>query len=433
MILFDGFCYLSCVQVILCTAHWGWKKVRMSSLSGEHILLGVTGGIAAYKAALLVRRLRDAGAEVRVVMTPAASSFITPLTLQALSGHPVRSELLDPDAEAGMDHIELARWADRVLVAPASADFMARLAHGMAGDLLSTLCLATEAPIALAPAMNQGMWRNAATQSNVSLLRERGLQLLGPARGDQACGETGPGRMLEPEAIVAALPWKLDGPLNGIPVLLTAGPTREAIDPVRFVGNRSSGRMGYALAAALAELGADVCLVSGPVHLATPPRVERIMVESAAQMQQAVMQRSADCRIFVATAAVADYRPQDPAKEKIKKQQDSLSLQMVKNPDILAQVAALQDAPFTVGFAAETRRLEEYASGKLRDKGLNMIAANRVGTEQGGFESEDNALLVLWPGGRQELPMMPKPDLARRLAGLIAERYHAHINKEKTL
>ncbi len=402
----------------------------MTSLAGEHILLGVTGGIAAYKAAVLVRRLREAGAEVRVVMTPAACAFITPLTLQALSGHPVRSELLDPDAEAGMDHIELARWAERILVAPASADFMARLAHGMAGDLLSTLCLATGAPIILAPAMNQGMWRNAATQANAALLRERGVQLLGPALGDQACGETGPGRMLEPEEIVAALPRDVDGPLAGVPVLLTAGPTREAIDPVRFVGNRSSGRMGYALAAALAELGAKVCLVSGPVHLAAPTRVERVMVESAAQMQRTVMQRVADYRIFVATAAVADYRPRDPAGEKIKKQHDELSLQMVKNPDILAQVAARSDAPFTVGFAAETGRLEEYAGAKLRDKGLDMIAANRVGTGRGGFESEDNALLVLWPGGRQELPMMPKPDLARRLAGIIAERYYAQTTDE---
>lgn len=398
----------------------------MANLSGEHILLGVTGGIAAYKAAVLVRRLRDAGAELRVAMTPAATAFITPLTLQALSGHPVRSELLDPDAEAGMDHIELARWADRVLVAPASADFMARLAHGLAGDLLSTLCLATEAPLILAPAMNQGMWRNAATQANVALLRERGLQLLGPAQGGQACGESGPGRMLEPEEIVAALSVRPDGPLAGVRVLLTAGPTREAIDPVRFIGNRSSGRMGYAMASALAELGADVCLVSGPVALDPPSRVERVLVESAGQMHDAVMQRVGEHAVFIATAAVADYRPRDPAQEKIKKQRDELAVQLVKNPDILAQVAALPDGPFTVGFAAETQRLEEYALGKLRDKGLDMIAANRVGSGPGGFESEDNALLILWPGGRRELPLMPKQALARQLCDIIAERYHAH-------
>jgi phosphopantothenoylcysteine decarboxylase/phosphopantothenate--cysteine ligase len=402
----------------------------MAGLIGEKILLGVTGGIAAYKAAALVRRLREAGAEVRVVMTPAACAFITPLTMQALSGRPVRSELLDPDAEAGMDHIELARWADRVLVAPASADFLARLSHGLAGDLLSALCLATEAPLILAPAMNQGMWRNAATQANVALLRQRDVQLLGPARGEQACGESGPGRMLEPEEILAALAAGGDGPLAGVPVLLTAGPTREAIDPVRFIGNRSSGRMGYALAAALARLGASVRLVSGPVSLDPPARVERIAVESAAEMREAVMQRVADCGIFVASAAVADYRPREAAPEKIKKRRDELSLQLVKNPDILAQVAALPHPPFTVGFAAETERLEEHAAAKLRDKGLDMIAANRVGAGPGGFESEDNALLVLWPGGRRELPLMPKPALARHLAHIIAERYHAHTTDE---
>ncbi len=402
----------------------------MAGLIGEKILLGVTGGIAAYKAAALVRRLREAGAEVRVVMTPAACAFITPLTMQALSGRPVRSELLDPDAEAGMDHIDLARWADRVLVAPASADFLARLSHGLAGDLLRALCLATEAPLILAPAMNQGMWRNAATQANVALLRQRDVQLLGPARGEQACGESGPGRMLEPEEILAALAAGGDGPLAGVPVLLTAGPTREAIDPVRFIGNRSSGRMGYALAAALARLGASVRLVSGPVSLDPPARVERIAVESAAEMREAVMQRVADCGIFVASAAVADYRPREAAPEKIKKRRDELSLQLVKNPDILAQVAALPHPPFTVGFAAETEQLEEHAAAKLRDKGLDMIAANRVGAGPGGFESEDNALLVLWPGGRRELPLMPKPALARHLAQIIAERYHAHTTDE---
>jgi len=392
----------------------------------KHILLGITGGIAAYKAAVLVRRLRDAGAEVRVVMTPAATAFITPLTLQALSGHPVRSRLLDPEAEAGMDHIELARWAELVLVAPASADFMARLAQGMADDLLSTLCLATSAPLTLAPAMNQGMWRNPATQANAALLQQRGVRLLGPARGDQACGENGPGRMWEPEDIAAALLPPSPKPLQDVRVLLTAGSTREAIDPVRFIGNRSSGRMGYALATALRELGAAVCLVSGPTGLAAPPGVETVSVESALQMRQAVMQRARDCEVFVASAAVADYRPVQAADAKIKKLGDELSLTLVKNPDILAEVAALADGPFTVGFAAETERVEEYAAGKLRDKGLDMIAANRVGGGKGGFESAENALLVLWPDGRRDLPMMPKPRLAGLLADIIAERYHAY-------
>lgn len=398
----------------------------MSDLAGYKILLGVTGGIAAYKAAYLVRRLRDAGAEVRVVMTDAARAFIAPLTLQALSGNPVRSQLLDPAAEAAMDHIELARWADRVLVAPASADFIARLSHGLANDLLSTLCLATGAPLLLAPAMNRHMWLNAATQANVALLGKRGVRLLGPDEGGQACGETGPGRMLEPDAIVVALCELAEQPLREVSVLLTAGPTREPLDPVRYLSNRSSGRMGYALAQALTGLGARVRLISGPVSLAAPAGVERIPVETALDMELAVMQRLADSRIFVASAAVADYRAEAPASEKIKKDQDTLSLRLVRNPDILARVAALQDGPFTVGFAAETHQVVESARNKLQVKKLDMIAANRVGGPQGGFESEDNALTVLWPGGSMELPMMPKRDLARHLADLIAERYHAH-------
>jgi len=397
----------------------------MSRLEGERILLGVTGGIAAYKAAVLVRRLREAGAEVRVVMTDAARAFITPLTLQALSGNPVRWELLDPAAEAGMDHIELARWAERVLVAPASADFMARLAHGLANDLLSTLCLATSAPVLLAPAMNQGMWRHPATQSNAETLYGRGVQLLGPGQGEQACGESGPGRMLEPEAILAALEGDAEeGALSGVQVLLTAGPTREPLDPVRYLSNRSSGRMGYALAEALTGLGASVCLISGPVSLPAPPGVERIMVESALEMEREVLARVAGSEIFVGCAAVADYRAEAPALDKIKKGQEVLELHLVRNPDILAGVAALPDAPFTLGFAAETRQVEAYAAGKLRDKGLDMIAANRVGGPRGGFESSDNALIVLWPDGRRELPMLPKAELARRLAEMVAERYH---------
>ncbi len=406
----------------------------MSSLDGEKILLGVTGGIAAYKAAVLVRRLRDAGVQVRVVMTDAARAFIAPLTLQALSGNPVRWGLLDPDAEAGMDHIELARWADRVLVAPASADFMARLAHGLANDLLSTLCLATAAPILLAPAMNRGMWSNPATQANAEILRGRGVRFLGPGEGEQACGETGPGRMLEPEAIVVAIGERLErsGPLQGLTVLLTAGPTREPLDPVRYLSNRSSGRMGYALAEALMGLGARVCLVSGPVDLPMPPGAERVLVESALEMEREVMVQVGASHIFVACAAVADYRAAAPAGEKIKKDQDVLTLRLVKNPDILAQVAALPGGPFTLGFAAETRQVEEYAAQKLRNKGLDMIAANRVGGPQGGFESTENALTLLWSGGRKELPMMPKRDLARYLAEMIAERYHEKNTTKNT-
>ncbi len=398
-------------------------------MSNRKILLGVTGGIAAYKAAALVRGLRAAGAEVRVVMTAAAKSFIGPLTLQAVSGNPVRWELLDPQAEAGMDHIELARWAELVLVAPASAHCLARLAHGLADDLLTTLCLATGAPLVLAPAMNQGMWAHGATQANVALLQQRGARLLGPAVGEQACGEVGPGRMLEPEQIIAALQGEgapvPDQVLHGVNALVTAGPTREAMDPVRFLSNRSSGRMGYALAQALTELGAQVCLVSGPVSLAAPPGVERLLVESALDMRDAVMARVATARLFVATAAVADYRPADPAPAKIKKGQAEVTLRLVRNPDILAEVAGLPDPPFTVGFAAETERVEEYASAKMLAKRLDMIAANQVGGSQGGFERMDNAVTLLWPGGRESFPLLPKLALARRLAAHIAVQYHA--------
>ena len=398
-------------------------------MSNRKILLGVTGGIAAYKAAALVRGLRAAGAEVRVVMTAAAKVFIGPLTLQAVSGNPVRWELLDPQAEAGMDHIELARWAELVLVAPASAHCLARLAHGLADDLLTTLCLATGAPLVLAPAMNQGMWAHGATQANVALLQQRGARLLGPAVGEQACGEVGPGRMLEPEQIIAALQGEgapvPDQVLHGVNALVTAGPTREAMDPVRFLSNRSSGRMGYALAQALTELGAQVCLVSGPVSLAAPPGVERLLVESALDMRDAVMARVATARLFVATAAVADYRPADPAATKIKKGQAEVTLRLVRNPDILAEVAGLPDPPFTVGFAAETERVEEYASAKMLAKRLDMIAANQVGGSQGGFERMDNAVTLLWPGGRESFPLLPKLALARRLAAHIAVQYHA--------
>ncbi len=397
----------------------------MSELNKKRILLGVTGGIAAYKSAELVRLLIQAGAEVQVVMTPAATNFITPLTLQALSGRAVRLEMFDTEQEAAIGHIELARWADMVLVAPATADFISRLAAGVANDLLSTLCLACTAPIALAPAMNREMWLNRATQDSVEVLVQRGVKIWGPAEGEQACGETGPGRMLEPNQLLEQLKTGFPaGPLCGVNVLLTAGPTREPIDPVRYVGNRSSGRMGYALAAALADAGAKVTMVSGPVSLDAPQRVDRVNVETALEMEREVMSRLDGCDIFVACAAVADYRCQDVAGQKIKKSEDRLELSLVKNPDILLQVASSPCAPFTVGFAAETERLAQLAEEKRRAKGVDMIAANLVGGDQGGFESEINALTVSWDGGSADLPMMNKNELARELAALIEEKYH---------
>lgn len=402
----------------------------MVGTSGTRVLLGVGGGIAAYKSADLVRRLQERGCEVRVVMTRAAAAFVSPLTFQALSGHPARVDMLDPAAEAGMDHIELARWANLILIAPATADLIARLAAGLADDLPTTLTLASSAPVIIAPAMNWRMWLNPATQDNVARLRARGVRILGPAAGSQACGESGPGRMLEPMEIATALlatrvPDEQACPLAGVRSLVTAGPTREPLDPVRYLGNRSSGRMGFALARALAELGARVTLVSGPCALATPPGVERVDVETALQMHAAVMERVSDCDLFVAAAAVADYRPADPAAGKIKKSESELTVRLVRNPDILAEVAARSARPFTVGFAAETDKVEEYALGKLRDKGLDLIAANLVGGPQGGFERDENALVVLWQNGRLELPMMPKTELATRLAETIAKRYAA--------
>lgn len=390
---------------------------------GSRVLLGVGAGIAAYKSVDLVRRLKERGADVRVVMTEAAAAFVAPLTFQSVSGHPVRTTLLDPGAEAGMGHIELARWADCLLIAPATADVMARLAAGLANDLLTTVALACEAPPVIAPAMNQAMWRHPATQANLETLRARGVRVLGPGVGEQACGDLGPGRMLEPLEIAEALFPLAPRPLAGVRVLLTAGPTREPLDPVRFLGNRSSGRMGFALAEALEALGARVTLVAGPTSLPAPSVAERVDVETALDMHGAVMARATDCDLFVATAAVADYRPIDPAENKIKKDADELTLRLVRNPDILAEVAALPQPPFTVGFAAETDRVEEYARDKLNRKGLNMIAANHVGGAQGGFERAENALTVIWRDGRRELPMMDKTRLARELAQLIAERY----------
>lgn len=385
----------------------------------RRIILGVTGGIAAYKSAELVRRLRREGADVQVVMTRGACRFVTPLTFQALTHHPVRTELFDPAAEAGMGHLELARWADDVVVAPASADFMARLAGGLADDLLTTLCLATEAPLILAPAMNWAMWRHPATRANADTLESRGVRLLGPAVGELAEGESGEGRMLEPGDITAQLLGP--GPLSGSHWLVTAGPTREPMDPVRYLSNRSSGRMGFAVAGAAARAGARVTLVTGPVNLGTPPGCERVDVETAEEMRGAVMERATDCDVFVAVAAVADYRVADVAPEKIRKSRDDMSVSLKRNPDILAEVAALADGPFTVGFAAETENVEQSARAKLEAKRLDMIAANRVG-DGIGFDVDDNRLTVLWEGGRRELPRAGKQALADALVTLIRNR-----------
>ena len=395
----------------------------MKMLANQRILLGISGGIAAYKSAELTRRLRDQGAEVRVVMTPAATEFITPLTLQALSGNPVHTELLDHAAEAAMGHIELARWADTVVIAPATANFIARLSNGMADDLLSALCLATTAPLLVAPAMNQQMWRNPATQENVARLQARGITLLGPASGAQACGETGPGRLLDPDEIVPALVAAgRTSRLAGVRVMVSAGPTREFIDPVRYLSNRSSGRMGYAVARAAEEAGASVTLVTGPVVLTPPARVRVIEVVSAAQMRDSVLAEAESCEIFISAAAVADYRSRDTASHKMKKKEAGISLRLEKTPDILSEVAALASPPFTVGFAAETENLAQNAKQKLVEKNLDMVAANRVGDGL-GFDSDRNALEVYWPGGSQSLGTASKELLARELVEIIVARY----------
>jgi phosphopantothenoylcysteine decarboxylase/phosphopantothenate--cysteine ligase len=396
----------------------------MSALPARKILLGVTGGIAAYKSPDLVRRLIERGADVQVVMSHGAQQFVTPLTFQAVSGKPVRSDLWDEHAEAAMGHIELARWADDIVIAPATADFLARLAHGFADDLLTTLCIATTAKITVAPAMNREMWANAATQANVKLLKERGVRVLGPASGEQACGEVGVGRMLEPariaEEIFAAIP--VAGVLAGLKVVITAGPTREAIDPVRFISNRSSGKMGYAVAQAAREAGASVVLVTGPVQIPTPAGVERVSVESAEQMLAAVQSNIVDADILIAAAAVSDYRCSEVACQKIKKTSDNMTLSLARAPDVLATVGRSESPPFLVGFAAETENVEANALVKLNAKNLDMIAANQVG-EGLGFDKDDNALTVYWRGGKQELTLTSKAALARQLVDVIAERY----------
>ncbi|MDX1499361.1 MAG: bifunctional phosphopantothenoylcysteine decarboxylase/phosphopantothenate--cysteine ligase CoaBC [Woeseiaceae bacterium] len=400
------------------------------------MVLGITGGIAAYKTPDLVRRLRERGADVQIVMTASAEEFVTETSLAAVSGHPVRSNLWDKEAEASMSHIELARWADVVLVAPATAEIMARLASGAAPDLLTTLCLATEAPIYVAPAMNRVMWANAAVQANRRTLEERGIRILGPGEGSQACGETGEGRMLEPAEIAAVV----CGPrlaaesgerlLRGLTVMVTAGPTREPLDPVRYLTNRSSGKMGYALAAAAIEQGATVILVTGPVALAPPAGARVLNVTTAEEMHAATHAQIAEVDIFIAAAAVADYRPAAVGGRKIKKQAETLTIELVRTPDILASVAALDAAPFTVGFAAETDRVREYALAKLEAKRLDMIVANRVGDDC-GFDRDDNAAEVFWPGGGRALGEAPKVELARQILDLVATR-HAETRGEDT-
>ncbi|EHH1186152.1 bifunctional phosphopantothenoylcysteine decarboxylase/phosphopantothenate--cysteine ligase CoaBC [Vibrio vulnificus] len=391
----------------------------MQTLAGKKILLGISGGIAAYKCADLTRRLKERGAEVQVVMTKAAKEFITPLTMQAVSGRPVSDSLLDPAAEASMGHIELAKWADLILLAPATADLIARMAAGMGNDLLTTLVLATDAPVAVSPAMNQQMYRNVATQENIATLSRRGIEIWGPAAGEQACGDVGPGRMLEPMQLVALCEQFFQPkPLQDKSILITAGPTREAIDPVRYITNHSSGKMGYALAQAAMQLGANVTLISGPVSLPTPVNVNRINVDSAQEMYDAVMAQASDHDIFISCAAVADYRPATIAEQKLKKTDDSdeMTITMVKNPDIVASVSAMtENRPFTVGFAAETNDVEVYARRKLEKKKLDLLCANDVSVEGQGFNSSDNAITLYWSQGEKALPLNSKAALSMEI------------------
>lgn len=412
----------------------------MNQLSNRKVLLGITGGIAAYKSADLVRRLRDHNAEVRVVMTAAATEFITPLTMQALSGQPVHLDLLNTEAEAAMGHIELARWADLILIAPASADFIAKLANGQASDLLSTLCLASIAPLFVAPAMNQAMWAKTSTQENIQRLTDRRTKILGPGSGAQACGDVGMGRMIEVTEIVAQVSAHfVSGSLAGLNVLITAGPTREAIDPVRYLSNHSSGKMGFALARAAADAGAKTVLIAGPVALESPDRVERIDVISAKDMLNATLERAVNCDIFISTAAVADYRPAQIATNKIKKNNEAsdkitgeannktidktMNLMLVQTTDILATVSALDGRPFCVGFAAETNDVVNYAKGKLKRKKLDMIVANDVSNTDIGFQSDQNAVTVINKTGCEEIPQMTKQSLATQLIARISTNF----------
>ena len=405
----------------------------LSSLANRRILLGISGGIAAYKAAELVRRIREQGADVRVVMTRGACEFITPLTMQAVSGHPVSLQLLDESAESGMGHIELARWADRILIAPATADFMARLAQGRTDDLLAAICLASSAPVSVAPAMNQGMWQKPTTVANADALTSVGVALWGPAVGVQACGDTGPGRMLDVPDLLQKLAASFDtGVLAGLRVMVSAGPTREPLDPVRYLSNHSSGKMGYALAQAAIDAGARTTLVSGPVALEPPPRLaELVQVGSACEMYEAVMQRASDVDIFISAAAVADYRPSQVAPQKIKKgTETSMLLELVKNPDIVANVAAVEPRPFVVGFAAETTSVGQYAREKLARKQLDAIVANNVSEQGLGFNSDMNAVEVIWPEGERAFPPMQKTLLAEKIMNLLSELYvHASVTQ----
>lgn len=397
----------------------------MKDLTGQKILLGITGGIAAYKSAVLCRELKRLGADVRVIMTAAAVHFITPLTLQALSGHPVNSDLFQAEADHGMGHIELARWADLIMIAPASANTIARLAHGQADDLLTTTVLASDAPLYLAPAMNSLMWRHLATQANIELLTSRGVKILGPAEGDQACGEQGMGRMLEAKQIAEHMQQLTQNELlAGKNIIVTAGPTWEALDPVRGLTNHSSGRMGYALASALQDAGAAITLISGPAALHPPYGVNCIRITSAEEMAESVMANIATCDIFVGVAAVADYRPVVSAEQKIKKNSETLTLALVRNPDILAMVAALDNAPFTVGFAAETENVTSNAEKKLTAKGIDMIAANPVSGDNSAFNSDSNELTLIDKNGISHLSRCSKPLLAQKLTKEIARRYY---------
>lgn len=397
----------------------------MPSLADQHIVLGITGGIAAYKSAELARRLMDHGATVQVVMTDAAKAFIAPLTLQALSGRPVRDTLLDPSAESGMGHIEIARWADRLIVAPASADFIARIAGGMASDLLAAVCLATSAPVILVPAMNQGMWHKSATQRNIATLKADGVTILGPASGEQACGDVGPGRMLEPGEIISHLTHSgQTKALDGTNVTITAGPTWEALDPIRGLSNHSSGKMGYAVAEAAAAAGATVTLVSGPTALDPPPGIQYRSVRSAEEMLAAVEQDIEACDVFIGVAAVADYRPAQSENSKIKKHAESVTLELVRNPDILARVAQQPKRPFTVGFAAETDHPIAYAREKLHNKGLDLIAVNQIDEANNPFGSDQNRLVLISKTDEVDLGRDNKTALAEQLISEIAHRYH---------
>ena len=396
----------------------------MNFLAAKRIILGVTGGIAAYKAAELTRLLVKSGAQVRVVMTRGGVSFVTPLTFQALSGQPVHYELLDESAEAGMGHIELAKWADQILIAPATANFIARLAHGMADDLLTTLCLASTAPIIVAPAMNQQMWSNAQTQVNLQNLQRRDIQIAGPAIGEQACGDSGPGRLLEPDALHQIVNLAFSSQkLGGLNVMVTAGPTRESIDAVRFISNRSSGKMGFAIAGAAREAGANVTLVTGPVSLPTPEGVTRLDVETAEQMGQQVLNQVNQQDILIGSAAVADYVPANYHDGKMKKSVNDLSIKLAPSIDIMLEVGKLNERPFTVGFAAETENLEQYAQDKRVRKNMDMIAANPVGSRSSGFDSDDNMLDIFWEGGSQHLELADKHKIARQLIDVISVRY----------